>query len=72
MFESPKNPNWRAELNSLIDKQYYNIIYFKSEPFSIIMVGPYVRLERIACFDNLGMLELSYRYQTLHGDFCSS
>ena len=33
------------------------------------MVGPYVRLERIALFVNLGMLKLSYPFQTLQCDF---
>ncbi len=32
-------------------------------------VGPSVRLEQIAVSFNLGMLELSYRFQNLHNDF---
>ena len=34
--------------------------------------GRSVRLERIALFVNLGMLELYYQLQTLHGDSCNS
>ena len=42
---------------------------FLKASFSIIRVGPSVRPERIALFVNNGMLELSYKFETLKGDF---
>ncbi len=50
--------------------------FIKSEAFPIIRVGSSVRpfecLEQVAFLVNLGMLELSYRFQTLHVDSCKS
>ena len=45
---------------------------FLKQSFSKIRVGPSVRPRRIAFFVNFSMLELSYQFQTLHGDICSS
>ena len=56
--------------NTLQIPHQVHVPIFKSE--CIIRVGPYVRHGRIAFFVNLGKLELSYRFQTLHGDSCSS
>ncbi len=54
-------------IDTFTSVKYYNIV--KSEAFLKLLS---VRLERIAFFVKLGMLELSYRFQTLHGDCCSS
>ncbi len=44
---------------------------FKKFSFSIIRIGPYVRMRRMAVFVNVGILELSYSFQTL-GDYLFS
>ena len=51
--------------------------YFQNGSFSIIRVGPYIRPYNRpsgtdSFFFNLGFLELSYRFQTLHDDSCST
>ncbi len=38
---------------------------FKKRSFSIIMIGPSVRTTQLGLFVNLGILELTYRVQTL-------